>query len=261
MNRKYDTRRYRQVVEDLRQYFVKPAITTDVITGFPGETAEEFEETYAFIESIGFSRLHVFPYSRRQGTAAAAMARQVSNAIKAGRSHKLMELGRRMEREYILSLVGAPARLVPERARQLCNNMSADIAPIMEKTSRLSESRKPAVLMIITHGPQMYVADRGNYMDSLITIGGGRNIATGAVMTKDEVLAADPDIIIVPLTDWTQATYDGLRNGSEPWMQGLKAVKQGRVYAVDYDAVGRPGPALGEGAMQMAKALHPEMFP
>jgi iron complex transport system substrate-binding protein len=150
---------------------------------------------------------------------------------------------------------------VPDRARQLCNNMSADIAPIMEKTSRLSESRKPAVLMIITLGPQMYVADQGNYMDSLITIGGGRNVATGAVMKMDEVLAADPDVIIVPLTDWTQATYDGLKNGSEPWMQGLRAVKQGRVYAVDYDAVGRPGPALGEGAMQMAKALHPEMFP
>jgi iron complex transport system substrate-binding protein len=79
-------------------------------------------------------------------------------------------------------------------------------------------------------------------------------------MTKDDVLKANPDVIIVLLTDWAQATYDGLKNGSEPWMQGLKAVKEGRVYAVDYDAVGRPGPAMGEGAMLIAKTLHPEIF-
>ena len=149
---------------------------------------------------------------------------------------------------------------VPDRARQLYNNMSADIAPITEKTSRLSEGRKPTVLMIITLDPRMYVADPGNYMDSLITIGGGHNVATGAVMTQEEVLEADPDIIIVPLTDWTRATYDGLRNSREPWMRGLKAVKAGRVCAVDYDAVGRPGPRMGEGAMLIAKVLHPEMF-
>jgi iron complex transport system substrate-binding protein len=149
---------------------------------------------------------------------------------------------------------------VPDRARQLYNNMSADIAPITEKTSRLGESRKPTALMIITLDPRMYVADPGNYMDSLITMGGGRNLATGAVMTKEEVLGANPDIIIVPLTDWTQATYDSLKNGSEPWMRGLKAVKEGRVYAVDYDAVGRPGPRMSEGAMQIAKVLHPELF-
>jgi iron complex transport system substrate-binding protein len=149
---------------------------------------------------------------------------------------------------------------VPDSARQLYDNMSAEIAPITEKTSRLNESRKPTVLMIITLDPPMYVADPGNYMDSLITIGGGRNVATGAVMTKEEVLEADPDMIIVPLTDWTQATYDSLKNGSEPWMRGLKAVQNGRVYAVDYDAVGRPGPRMGEGAMLIVGVLHPELF-
>ncbi len=109
-------------------------------------------------------------------------------------------------------------------------------------------------------GAQIYVADPDNYMDSLITIGGGRNLATGATMTKDDVLKANPDVIIVPLTDWTQATYDSLKNGREPWMQWLKAVKEGRVYAVDYDAVGWPGPRMSEGAMLIAKVLHREMF-
>jgi iron complex transport system substrate-binding protein len=149
---------------------------------------------------------------------------------------------------------------VPDQARQLYNNMSAEIAPITEKTSRLNESRKPTVLMIITLDPQIYVADPGNYMDSLITIGGGRNLATGATMAKDDVLTANPDIIIVPLTDWTQATYDSLKNGREPWMQGLKAIKEGKVYAVGYDAIGRPGPRMSEGAMLIAKVLHPELF-
>ncbi len=67
-------------------------------------------------------------------------------------------------------------------------------------------------------------------------------------------------MIIVPLTDWTMATFDSLRNGTGPWMQNLAAVKNGKVYSVDYDLVGRPGPRLGSAATAMAETIHPELY-
>ena len=81
MNRKYDTARYYESVELLREYFDDPAITTDLITGFPEETEEEFGETLAFIEKCGFAAMHIFPYSIRPGTKAAAMA-QVDMSVR-----------------------------------------------------------------------------------------------------------------------------------------------------------------------------------
>jgi ABC-type Fe3+-hydroxamate transport system substrate-binding protein len=100
----------------------------------------------------------------------------------------------------------------------------------------------------------------GNYMDDLIRIGGGRNLATGAVMTPAGIEQANPDIIIVPLTYWTLDTFEGLRYAREPWMQNLTAVRTGNVYAVGYDVVGRPGPRIGYAAEIMARAIHPEIF-
>ena len=81
MNRKYDTARFRESVRLLNQYFHRPAITTDLICGFPEETEEEFGQTLAFIEECGFAAMHIFPYSIRPGTKAAAMG-QVPPAVK-----------------------------------------------------------------------------------------------------------------------------------------------------------------------------------
>ena len=89
MNRKYTCEQYAQGCELLRKYFDHPAITTDVIVGFPGETAEEFETTRSFLEQIGFFEIHIFKYSLRKGTRAAQMPQQVPEDVKHARSEQL----------------------------------------------------------------------------------------------------------------------------------------------------------------------------
>ena len=100
MNRRYDTAEYEVGCALLRRYFEHPAITTDVIVGFPGETAEEFETTERYLERIHFYEMHIFQYSRREGTKAAAMPDQVPEAVKKERSEKLLALGHRMSEEF-----------------------------------------------------------------------------------------------------------------------------------------------------------------
>jgi iron complex transport system substrate-binding protein len=161
--------------------------------------------------------------------------------------------------ERTITLIGAILG-VPDRAQLLFNRMMADVGQVTEQTSRLDASRRPSVLMVITLGDECYVADQDNYMDDLIRIGGGRNLATGPVMTPDQIAQANPDIIIVPLTYWTLDTFEGLQYAREPWMQNLTAVRTGRVCAVGYDVVGRPGPRIGSAAEIMARTIHPELF-
>ena len=100
MNRRYDTAEYEAGCALLRRYFEHPAITTDVIVGFPGETDEEFETTERYLERIHFYEMHIFQYSRREGTKAAAMPDQVPEAVKKERSEKLLALGHRMSEEF-----------------------------------------------------------------------------------------------------------------------------------------------------------------
>ena len=100
MNRRYDTAEYEAGCALLRRYFEHPAITTDVIVGFPGETDEEFETTERYLERIHFYEMHIFQYSRREGTKAAAMPDQVPEAVKKERSVKLLALGHRMSEEF-----------------------------------------------------------------------------------------------------------------------------------------------------------------
>lgn len=100
MNRRYDTAEYEVGCALLRRYFEHPAITTDVIVGFPGETDEEFETTERYLERIHFYEMHIFQYSRREGTKAAAMPDQVPEALKKERSEKLLALGHRMSEEF-----------------------------------------------------------------------------------------------------------------------------------------------------------------
>ena len=116
MNRKYDTEKYRQAAATLRKYLPKVALTTDIIVGFPGETEEDFRESYAFAEEIGFAKIHVFPYSPKRGTPAAARKDQLLNAVKSERSHTLIQLSDRMAADFLADAGGTDAEVLYERA-------------------------------------------------------------------------------------------------------------------------------------------------
>ena len=107
MNRKYDSNRYFESVKLLRVYFCEPAITTDLIVGFPQESEEEFGETLDFIRKCGFSSMHIFPYSRRPGTPAASMEGQIQRAVQEERAHRAATVAAEMEGEYLSRLVGS----------------------------------------------------------------------------------------------------------------------------------------------------------
>ena len=114
MNRHYTPEEYRECCERLRRYFDHPAITTDVIVGFPGETEEEFEASRQFVEDIGFYELHVFRYSRRKGTRADRMPDQVPETVKAERSDVLLDLDRKQSAEFRRRYLGEKAEILME---------------------------------------------------------------------------------------------------------------------------------------------------
>ncbi len=114
MNRRYTSGEYYEKCELLRKYFRHPALTTDVIVGFPGETEEEYARSKAFIEEVGFYETHVFKYSKREGTRAAVMEDQVPESVKAKRSNELIELGRRKQAEYEETLIGTVQEVLIE---------------------------------------------------------------------------------------------------------------------------------------------------
>lgn len=117
MNRKYDARDYRMRTEILREYFEDPALTTDVMVGFPGESEEEFQESFEFVKEIGFYETHIFQYSRRAGTRAAAMDGQISRQVKQCRSRQLLDLHERQSSKY-------EERRLHRRAELLIEEMS-----------------------------------------------------------------------------------------------------------------------------------------
>ncbi|MBR3704671.1 MAG: tRNA (N(6)-L-threonylcarbamoyladenosine(37)-C(2))-methylthiotransferase MtaB, partial [Oscillospiraceae bacterium] len=125
MNRKYDTARYRRSVELLNRYFDHPAVTTDLIVGFPGETEEEFEATLRFVHECRFAEMHIFPYSIRTGTPAAKMA-QVSGPVKDERAARAAAVAREMQAAYLAACVG---RVFPVLYEQERNGYSCGHAP------------------------------------------------------------------------------------------------------------------------------------
>ena len=114
MNRRYTAEEYFEKCELLRKYFDNPALTTDVIVGFPGETEEEFEESRAFVEKVNFYETHIFKYSRREGTKAAVMENQVPEQIKTKRSNILLELDERKRKEYEEKFIGKTVEVLME---------------------------------------------------------------------------------------------------------------------------------------------------
>ena len=119
MNRRYTTGEYYEKCELLRKYFDHPALTTDVIVGFPGETEEEFEESKAFVDKVNFYETHIFKYSKREGTRAAVMENQVPEQIKAERSAQLIELGAKKQEAYEKEMVGKDVEILVEEPAQI----------------------------------------------------------------------------------------------------------------------------------------------
>ena len=119
MNRHYTTEEYAAGCEILRRYFDNPAITTDVIVGFPGETEEEFEETKAFLERIGFYEMHIFKYSRRAGTRADRMPDQIPEQVKSVRSEILLKLEKQMSKAYRESFSGKKKTVLLEEKTEI----------------------------------------------------------------------------------------------------------------------------------------------
>ena len=114
MNRRYTAEEYYEKCQLLRKYFDNPALTTDVIVGFPGETEEEFAESKVFVDKVDFYETHIFKYSRRHGTKAASMDGQLTEAAKAQRSDRMLELHEIRAREYEEAMIGKKMELLLE---------------------------------------------------------------------------------------------------------------------------------------------------
>ena len=118
MNRRYTAEEYYEKCELLREVFDHPALTTDVIVGFPGETEEEFRESKAFLEKVNFYETHIFKYSRRQGTKAAEMKDQVPEPVKTERSNQLIALGKVNKKAFEDRLIGQTVEVLMEEEIQ-----------------------------------------------------------------------------------------------------------------------------------------------
>lgn len=119
MNRRYTAQEYAEKCEILRKYFSCPALTTDIITGFPGETEEEFSQSRDFVEKIGFYETHIFPYSRREGTKAANMPGQLPEGVKKERSRVLIEIGTKHQREFMEKFLGQKRKVLFEEQQEI----------------------------------------------------------------------------------------------------------------------------------------------
>lgn len=118
MNRRYTTKEFKEIVERLRNTYKDVMLTTDIIVGFPGETEEEFSETYKFLKDIKFYKMHIFKYSPRKGTKAAEMKNQVNGNIKEERSRKLIELSDENEKEYNKRYIGKEVEILFEEEKE-----------------------------------------------------------------------------------------------------------------------------------------------
>lgn len=114
MNRHYTTEEFAACVENIRKYFPTAGITTDIITGFPGESDEEFARTVEYARRIAFSRMHVFPYSRRKKTRADQLPDQLPKAVKEARARELIAVGDKLRQEYEANLIGRECEILVE---------------------------------------------------------------------------------------------------------------------------------------------------
>ena len=148
MRRRYTAAQFLDAVALLRQSFPGCAVTTDVICGFPGETEDEFEETRAFVRRAAFSRMHVFPYSRREGTPAASMSGQLSRAVREARARELISIGHDLAFAYHQSLVGTERELLCEEAAP--GGAAGYIREYIPCTAALADPPAPGSVLRVT---------------------------------------------------------------------------------------------------------------
>ncbi len=138
MNRHYTVLEYEKIVKELRDEIKDVSITTDIIVGFPGETEEEFSKTYDFLNRIEFSKIHVFKYSPRKGTRAASMRKQIDGRIKEERSSKVIELDKKLEKQFMNKFLG--------------KNMDVLYESQLEKNNDYYEGYTPNYIKVISRG-------------------------------------------------------------------------------------------------------------
>ena len=132
MKRRYTSAEYLALVEKLRDVFPGCSITTDIMVGFPGETDEEFAESMAFAEKVGFAKIHVFPYSIRKGTVAAMRPNQVVAQVKSARAKEMSALADRLERQFLESQVGTVQTVLIEKrtSPDYCSGFTGSYIPV-----------------------------------------------------------------------------------------------------------------------------------
>ena len=164
MNRRYTTEEFEKGVQLLRKTYPNVALTTDIIVGFPGETEEEFNATYEFLERIKFYKMHVFKYSQRRGTRAAVMPNQIDGNIKEERSRKLIELSDKNEMEYNKEYIGKGVEVLfeephMENGKRFMKGHTTNYLVVKMETEEELENRLEKVRVVGLDGLELV----GNY--------------------------------------------------------------------------------------------------
>ena len=172
MNRRYTAQEYREKCEILRKYYPAPALTTDVITGFPGETEEEFEESRSFVDSIHFYETHIFPYSKREGTKAAAMTDQLPEQVKKERSRILIALGQKRQREYMEQFLGKKKEVLFEEQQKIQGQTywtghTMEYLKVAVISEENLENKRVMVQLQKIIGQDLILAEQQNHMEQI----------------------------------------------------------------------------------------------
>jgi threonylcarbamoyladenosine tRNA methylthiotransferase MtaB len=155
MNRKYTTKEYELCVENLRKAYKSPAITTDIIAGFPGESEEDFIASCDFMEKIRFSEAHIFPYSARSGTKAADFPNQLEKKVKNERAGKMIEISKRLHNEYLSEFIGQTKEVLFERKTKdgyFEGHMSNYICVRVKSDEDLSHNFRNVIIQSVENG-------------------------------------------------------------------------------------------------------------
>lgn len=156
MNRRYTSAEYFEKCELLRKYFDNPALTTDIIVGFPGETEEEFAASKAFVDKVNFYETHIFKYSKREGTKAAVMENQIPETVKTKRSAEMIELGRKKQAEYEKSFLGKEVEVlveerILEQGRSMLIGHTKEYLKVMLDTEESLENQIVSIVLDERH--------------------------------------------------------------------------------------------------------------
>ncbi len=169
MNRHYTTAEYAEIVKNIRSVFENPSITTDVMVGFAGETEEEFRKSMEFVESIGFAKVHIFPYSRRAGTAADKAPDQVSPEIKKQRAALMAEVAQRSTAAFLESQIGRTEQVLIESRNKdgLYEGYTKNYTPVLVNTDDTSIGNLLTVTLVQSLHSQFAAAFAKTHSDIL----------------------------------------------------------------------------------------------